>query len=219
MDFWEDQSDSAPIASRIAGTLGRRIAQGDIPAGTILTEVDVAAAEGVSRTPVREAMVRLQSWGFVRLMPKKGALVTIPTASEQRDLLEVRAMVECAAVKDVIADPDQLELLCTQLEGALAAQEAALNDENEFATADFTFHAAIAGSARNAVMRELVVNLAPRLLRLTSLAVRSRRGRLDEFHAEHRELYRAIRRRDLAGFTSAVQTHLSDGHRDYSVGQ
>lgn len=217
IEAWSDYSESSPLAERVASRLGRRIVEGEIAPGAILTEVDVAAEEGASRTPVREAMLRLQSWGLVRLMPKKGALVTVPTETERRDLLEVRTVLECAAVEYVIADPDRLAAMDAQLTKILASQEASLNRPLEFARADFAFHAGIAGSARNAVMRELARNLAPRLARFTHLAVSSRIGRLDEFYSEHVKLLESIRRRDLPAFTTDVRVHLSAGHLDYPV--
>lgn len=75
---WED--DSGSIAERVAGLLAKRIAWGETEPGEVLTEVGVAASIGVSRTPVREAMLRLERWGLVRLAPKKGAIVTNPSA-------------------------------------------------------------------------------------------------------------------------------------------
>ncbi len=83
-----DQSVSA--ADRVyeyakAGILERRFGSHDL-----LTEGELAAAVGVSRTPVREALLRLQGDGLIRLLPKRGALVLPVTADEIADVLETR---------------------------------------------------------------------------------------------------------------------------------
>src|SRR5690348_13584058 len=80
--------------------LSRRLGAHDL-----LTEGELADAVGVSRTPVREALLRLQAEGLVQLLPKRGALILPVTLDEVADVLETRRIVETYAVRKAIAAP------------------------------------------------------------------------------------------------------------------
>jgi DNA-binding GntR family transcriptional regulator len=77
--------------------LARRFA-----AHELLSEGQLAEAVGASRTPVREALLRLEGEGLVRLLPKRGALVLPVTVDEMADVMETRRLVESFAVRKVI---------------------------------------------------------------------------------------------------------------------
>src|ERR1700748_1508406 len=87
-----------PAADKAYRVVLDAIAAGSAPAGTLLTEGLVAETIGVSRTPVREAVLRLSTEGLLELYPKRGAIVSAPSDSETDELLEVRAMFETSAV-------------------------------------------------------------------------------------------------------------------------
>lgn len=210
---WADGSRASSIAERTAADLARRICEGDIDPGTLLTEVEVAAERGVSRTPVREAMLALRRWGLVRLAPKKGAVVTVPTVRERRDLLAVRGMLETGAVAAL--DDDGAAALASVLEANLAGQAAALDDARAFAQWDYAFHIEIIRNDDNAVLAQIARELGPRLFRLTRLAAGS--ARPATLHAEHIALADAVRRRDTASFRALIDTHLHTGHDGYEV--
>src|SRR3954454_15530202 len=97
-----------------AGILARRYA----PHG-LLTEGELADAVGVSRTPVREALLRLQAEGLIRLLPKRGALTLPVTPAEVADVLETRRLIETFAVRKAIAHagPELIVALEIHLEG------------------------------------------------------------------------------------------------------
>src|SRR6476661_10958272 len=84
----------ASAATRAYDHLKRAVLDGTHPGGTLLTEGEVAEQLGVSRTPVREALLRLEAEGLVRLYPKKGALVIPVSAQEARDVVEARELIE-----------------------------------------------------------------------------------------------------------------------------
>lgn len=215
MDALPWDGTGGPIADRVAGSLARRIVDGEIEPGEVLTEVDIAASVGASRTPVREAMLRLDGWGLVRLAPKKGAVVTNPTARERRELLAVRAMLENSAVAAVARDDDARRLLLEELDVNLAAQAQAVDDPRAFAPLDYAFHALIIGHDDNRVVAEISRSLGPRLYRLTRLAVDS--GEPARFLDEHARLAETIRAADAEGFGELVARHLEEGHARYEV--
>ena len=100
-----------PAADRAYQAVLDAIAAGSAPAGTLLTEGEVAEAIGMSRTPVREAFLRLSTEGLLELYPKRGAVVTAPSQDEVDQLLQVRSMFEKSAVEWMAARgvPDGLE--------------------------------------------------------------------------------------------------------------
>lgn len=203
---------TATIAERVAGSLARAIAEGEIEPGEVLTEVEVAAFYEASRTPVREAMLKLERWGLVRLAPKKGAIVTSPSARERRELLAVRAMLETNAAAS--ADPELLVVL----DANLREQAASLEDPHRFALLDYEFHLKIIGHDDNRVVAEISRSLAPRLYRLTRLAV-SHAADLGRLYEEHTALAGALRDGDPETFRALVSGHIGAGHAGYEVAE
>lgn len=206
------------IADRVAGSLARRIAEGEIEPGEVLTEVEVAAEFEASRTPAREAMLKLERWGLVRLAPKKGAVVTNPSARERRELLAVRSMLEASAAASIAADPAARERLATLLDENLRGQGAALADPERFALLDYAFHLEIIGHDDNRVVAEISRSLAPRLYRLTHLAVVNAVD-LGRLHAEHVALAGALRDGDAELFRDLMAQHIGAGHAGYEVAE
>ena len=205
-------SDSATIAERIAGSLAQRIAEGEIEAGEVLTEVEVASFYEASRTPAREAMLKLEKWGLVRLAPKKGAIVTSPSVRERRELLAVRAMLETNAAASVDAD------LVARLDENLREQATALADPHRFALLDYAFHLEIVGHDDNRVVNEIAHTLAPRLFRLTHRAV-AHAADLSRLYEEHAALADALRTGSQETFRTLISCHLDAGHMGYEVSE
>src|SRR6478672_10064979 len=113
-----DTSSGMPSASeRTYAHLKRSILDGTHAGGVLVTEGEVAEAVGVSRTPVREALLRLEAEGLVRLYPKRGALVLPVSPKEISDVLETRELVETFAAGKASLDP----ALITELTGFLEA--------------------------------------------------------------------------------------------------
>lgn len=202
--------DGGSLAARVAAETARSVVEGRLAPGTLLTEADLAGAHGVSRTPAREAMVQLEAWGLVTLMPKKGAVITAVTFEERRDLLAVRAMFEIEAVTRLTGTGRWLEGLVEPLEGRLEEQRSALasGDLLAFAAADYGFHAAVILAGGNAVIGSLLGGLAPRLARLTHQACLERPDSLPQLLSEHEELALQAHDGDLPGFAAAIHAHL-----------
>src|ERR1700709_180207 len=113
-----------PAADRAYQAVLDAIAAGSAPAGTLLTEGEVAEAIGMSRTPVREAFLRLSTEGLLELYPKRGAVVTAPSQEELHPRPQGGSSCERAAVGWMAprGAPDGLE---SPLRGHIAAQMAA----------------------------------------------------------------------------------------------
>src|SRR6266536_4314671 len=128
-----------PAATRVYQYLKRAILEQLQPGGTLLTEAEIADAVGVSRTPVREALLRLESEGLVALYPKRGALVLPVSAQEINDVVEARLLVEGHAASRVW--PGRAALVA-ELEPLLDAMRVArqAGDVHALMEADRAFH-------------------------------------------------------------------------------
>jgi len=91
--------DRSALVDRLAATLQARMVSGELVSGTRLRQEALAEEFGVSRTPIREALRKLQASGLVELQPNRGALVRGPSSREIRDAYEVRAELEGLAAE------------------------------------------------------------------------------------------------------------------------
>lgn len=201
----------APSAADRAYTLLRtRIVSGATPGGTMLSEGEVADELGTSRTPVREAFLRLQAEGWMQLYPKRGALVRPVEADELTELVEARFLVETAAVRSVAADAARAQALVEALRAHLDTQRdaAAAGDLDAFALADVAFHQAVADAGGNSILVAFYASLRDRQHRITARTVRAGGDRLAVILEQHAALVDHVAVRDAAAFEQALGAHL-----------
>jgi len=206
-------SRSAPAAGSLpARDLVRRKLRDAILAGRFLPgqripERVLVERMGVSRTPIREALRKLELEGLITTVPYKGPVVTLPTRQDAQALYEVRAALEGQAVALFTARADDAAV--ARLRAHLTTAERALQggDAGGVLAANNTFHDALAAGCGNALLQEMIGNLRDRivLLRVESL---SRPGRRTRSLAEHRAIVRRIARRDSAGARRLIEQHV-----------
>src|ERR1700760_1846284 len=100
-----------PAAQRAYTLTKDLILSGHLPAGSLVSEGDIAERLLLSRTPVREAFLRLETEDLLRLIPKRGAVVVAVSPTEAVDVLDVRLALEVAAVQRLVDRPDLDEAL------------------------------------------------------------------------------------------------------------
>ncbi|UGQ12151.1 GntR family transcriptional regulator [Yinghuangia sp. ASG 101] len=184
------------------GVLERRYA-----GGSLLTEGELAHSVGVSRTPVREALLRLEVEGLVRLYPKKGALVLPVSAQEIADVVETRRLVEeHAARKAVPAPPSLIARLAELLE--LQQRQAAAGDLAAAAATDRSFHAEIVRNAGNDILVKLYDQLRDRQLRMGVAVMHAHPDRVTGNLADHADILDALRSGDADAAGAAVHRHI-----------
>ncbi|MGW7329885.1 GntR family transcriptional regulator [Streptomyces sp. NPDC054840] len=175
--------------------------------GTLLTEGELAAAVGVSRTPVREALLRLETEGLLKLYPKKGALVLQVSAQEIADVLETRMLVEEFTVRRAVpAPPGLLDRLAVLLDEQRRHADA--GDLGAMMAADRGFHAEIVRSAGNQILCRLYDQLRDRQLRMGVALLHAHPERLDRTLVEHAEILDALRAGDADTAAAAVRGHI-----------
>ena len=182
----------------------------------LLSEGELAEAVGVSRTPVREALLRLQAEGLVQLLPKRGALVLAVTPSEVADVLETRRLVETFAIRRAITAhvPDLVDRLRVLLEGMRAALRA--RDAGAYVEADRDFHDEIVRATGNQILITLYGSLRDRQLRMGVVNLLAASGTLDPAAqqrmklniADHDAIVAAVAARTMRAGEAAVAAHL-----------
>ncbi len=175
--------------------------------GVFLTEAEVAAASGVSRTPVREALLRLEVEGLVKIVPRKGAFVPPVSDADVEATMQARLLVERWAAAQVTSS---WEWVGPRLAALLAEQSELLEagDSGAFIDADRRFHGVIVEVAGNSVLHDFYESLRDRQIRMGLRAVTSRPDRGQTVIAEHKAIMDALMSGDAALADAAVKAHL-----------
>ncbi|MFF3495525.1 GntR family transcriptional regulator [Streptomyces sp. NPDC002795] len=201
-----------PLRERVYGALLELIITRTLPPGAHLVETELAAQLGVSRQPVREALQRLSTEGWVDLRPAQGAFVHEPTEDEADQLLRVRQLLETEAVRLAAGKVDAaavaaLEELCEAGERAVAA------DDVEAAVAlNAQLHGSVMELAANEVLAELAAQV-DRRVRWYYTPVARQRGH--QSWAEHRELIAALADRDEVRAAKVMRAHTEHTRTSY----
>ncbi len=200
-------SEYLPLRDVVFKTLREAILKGDLAPGERLMEIKLANQLGVSRTPIREAIRKLELEGLVVMVPRKGAEVAKITEKDLRDVLEVRASLEelaislaCERITDEkIAElKEALEQFRTVIKG---------KDVTKIAQMDVAFHDVIFEATQNARLVQMVNNLREQMYRyrLEYLKDFSTHSRLDE---EHVKIFEAVSARDIERATALIREHI-----------
>jgi DNA-binding GntR family transcriptional regulator len=204
-------ASAAPAAGRAYGAVLDSIVSGATGPGSLLSEGAVAAGIGMSRTPVREAFLRLNREGLLDLYPKRGAIVTAPSPDEERELLQARSMFEVSAVGWLAAAGAVPEELGAELGGHLDRQAAA-TDPLAFARSDRAMHEAIVAAGGNSIAAALFEQTGPRLMRYWHRAAGSAVTR-ERLAAEHRQLVDVVLEADPDAYAEYLRRHLEGVER------
>lgn len=186
-----------------------RILDGRFVGGLMISEGDVSADVGVSRTPVREAFLRLASEGFLELYPKRAALIVPVSASEVESVMETRLIVEQFAIGKTLSSGNELS---SQLASAMADQErlAERGDARGFVEADREFHRVFIVASDNFILLQLYDSLRDRQSRMGLTALARDADRTRRIMDEHRSIVEAVNAGDCDAATGAIRHHLHE---------
>ena len=216
--------DDRPLVDHLAAVLQARVLSGEIPTGTRLRQEAIASEFGVSRTPVREALRKLQALGVAVLEPNRGAVVRGPSAREVREAYEVRAELEGFAAERAAAliTDTQLQRLrnaqrlfqrsiSTLVSRRRRAPDAhtTWDDDSDWVRANDLFHQAILEAAGNERLLRTIADLHvayPRALTWSALSESS--ALLEENVEQHAAILAAIEARDSEAARRAITNHV-----------
>ncbi|GAB4066156.1 GntR family transcriptional regulator [Angustibacter speluncae] len=197
-------SNRGSLVDQVRDSLHAAITAGVLDPGSRLREIPLSQHFGISTTPVREALRRLESEGLVQVQPRRGAVVVALDDDVVSDLYDLRMVLETAGVRMAASAPD-LELSGVY---ALMSQLETLVDgpESEFAHVDVALHRAINDLSGN---RELAEAAERVHRRIQAVRVRSAvPGRLRIAQDQHAEMVDALRRRDPDLAEAATRAHI-----------
>ncbi|MFE0022638.1 GntR family transcriptional regulator [Amycolatopsis sp. NPDC059021] len=173
--------------------------------GTFINEQAVATSVGVSRTPVREALLMLAAEDLVQLVPHRGAFVTPLPGRQIAELMQARAVIECWAATTSLAAG---RAPAAEMARLIERQREVADDARAFIDLDSEFHALLVGAADNSVLARLYETLRARHVLLGVVALERSDDRRREVLAEHQEIVDALAAGDAAGAEAAIKRHL-----------
>jgi DNA-binding GntR family transcriptional regulator len=189
-----------------------KILDGTLPAGYALREGELAARFGVSKTPLRDALVRLQAEGLVSIPPYRSAVVVGYSQQDLREIYEVRELLEGACAREAaltISTDDLAELSQLMRDSAvcIAGSEVLPGQEEALAALIDRFDVIMYAQCRNRRINEMVANIRNHIQRIGRLTTRIP-GRMVKSVREHQAIYEAIVQRDGAAAEAAMRRHI-----------
>lgn len=198
-----------PLRDVVFNTLRQAILTGELKPGERLMELHLADKLGVSRTPVREAIRRLELEGLVTMIPRKGAEVAQITEKSMSDVLEVRRTLDALCA----------ELACDRITaGSLAALKKACDhfeqcvsthDAKKIAEADVSLHDIIVEATGNQRLIQMVHNLSEQMYRYRFEYIKDS-SQHDTLVKEHRIIYQSIVDKDKETAAAAARLHIDN---------
>lgn len=208
--FQVDMNEFLPLRDVVFNTLRKAILTGQLKPGERLMEVHLADKLGVSRTPIREAIRKLELEGLVIMIPRRGAEVARITEKSLRDVLEVRRAldalsVELACERITEQELEELRQACEEFERVVRVSK----DASVIARADVALHDIIVRTTGNQRLLQLVNNLSEQMYRYRFVYIKDE-SRHENLVEEHREIYESIVERDKKRAARAAKIHIDN---------
>lgn len=192
----------------------RRILDNVWPPGHRALEQEVALELGMSRTPVREALLQLQNEGLVEVIPRHGVRVLPVSPTDMREIYEILTALECMAA-ELLARKRPSDAELQPLVDATDAMDAALkaDDLDAWAQADERFHAQLLELAGNRQLQATVLNYWDRAHRARMFSLRLRPAPVDSTR-EHMQLVDSLRAGDPDAAARVNRAHRERANRE-----
>ena len=198
-----------PLREIVGDTLRQAIVDGIFKPGERLMEIQLADEMGVSRTPVREAIRKLEIEGFVALVPRRGTYVSDISVKDITDVYEIRIALDVLAAglcAERITDEEvvRLRMLLDDIDRHIRNGEF-----DQIVEVDSAFHDILYQGSHNQRLFMMINNLRDQFTRLRMRSMKQP-GRLKNTQKEHRDLVEAIASRDVERAKFTVRTHLEN---------
>ena len=204
---FQPMMESRPIREIAYEVLKKAIITGEIPAGERIVETDYADRLHISRTPLREALRKLERDGLVEYVMRRGVIVHAFTAEDVEQIYTIRNCLEMLTLPDIIdkATPEDIASLRERL--AVMDELDKKDDVEALSPLARDFHTALTSiSGKNRILR-VIEGQDEYITRFSAMAIRQE-SRLDEAHQEHHLLVDYVESRDLPRFQELMQHHI-----------
>lgn len=190
----------------------QRIISCEFRPGDAINEAQLTAMLGIGRTPIHQALHRLEVEGMVTIMPRKGVMVTALSLNDVLDMIEVRVSNEQLCVKLAVerakdADIQAMRDILDQTPALLAKHDVA-----GLMALDLQFHMSISAAAHNRVLADLLRNLHEKQARFWYLTL-SENHHSERIYDEHLQILKAVEQRDGTAAITAIHHHIDDFRR------
>ncbi|HIJ55119.1 MAG TPA: GntR family transcriptional regulator [Deltaproteobacteria bacterium] len=202
------------LREQIYDILKNMIVHREIRPGEKINEEQVAKETGVSRTPIREALCRLENENIIEMIPRRGAFVIRQTETTVREVLEIREVLEglVARLATIHMDDNMLGQLTECLEKIRL-----IPDENrylmKYTQSDIRFHSILLEACRNSMLQNMMatINTHLQIIRLRTVVLP---GRAKKTVDEHYEILKAIETGDENKAETMMRKHVVSVRRD-----
>ena len=204
-----NMNEYLPLRDVVFNTLRQAILKGELEPGERLMEIQLADRLGVSRTPIREAIRKLELEGLVLMIPRKGAEVAKMTLKDMEDVLGVREALDELAAKIAckkISD-EQLANLKTIKDEFKRSMDS--GDVKKIAEEDVKFHDAIYEATNNAKLVSMMNNIREQMYRYRVEYLKDPKN-YPMLVKEHDAIYRALEARNMELVTTEMHTHVAN---------
>jgi DNA-binding GntR family transcriptional regulator len=198
-----------PLRELVSDALREAIMAGTLRAGERMMEIQLAEEMGVSRTPVREAIRKLELEGFVVMVPRKGAYVADISIKDINEVFEIRTALDAlaaglAAERITEEELEQLERLLVEIGASIE-----LGDIERAVDIDTQFHDVLYKASRNDRLVGIIGNLRELFQRFRTISM-GYPGRLKDTVEEHKRLVEAISQRDVELAQNLAREHMEN---------
>lgn len=209
-----DLGDLKPLRDKIAASIRNAIVEGKFKPGERLLEPDVANALGVSRTPLREAFLQLESEGFLNVIPRKGAVVSDLSLRDAEETYTIKGTLEALAAKLAVENmsSDTLNELEKLNEEMLMIASSEEKDYKHFLELNAKFHQTIYEASGNEKLYKTINLLRNQTLRYNFIYL-SLLSHLRESVAEHAEIIEALKKKNAVKVESLIKSHAESARK------
>lgn len=200
---------SKSLTATVAERLRERIIDGSIPLGSMLSEKVLAESWGVSKTPVREALVQLQAIGLVTILPQRGGLVFRPDAERVRELCEVRLELESCGMR--YSMERQRSEFAKRLTSIVSSMRDSFKDGDfiRYQRLDNLFHAAFFEHCGNSLLLDAYETFYPRICALRTHLATPNVARLNRSMDEHALMMDLVKSGDQHQSLDVLRQHIT----------
>ena len=208
-DLKVNMNEYLPLRDVVFNTLRQAILKGELEPGERLMEIQLAERLGVSRTPIREAIRKLELEGLVLMIPRKGAEVAKISEKSLRDVLELRRSLEELAIE--LACQRMTEEEIDELEDAQRAFRKAVDSKDVMlmAETDEKYHEIIYQGTKNSRLVQILNNLREQMYRYRLEYIKDADKR-QILLIEHDNILKAVRNRKVAEAKAAMREHIDN---------
>ena len=208
-DFKVTMNEYLPLRDVVFNTLRQAILKGELEPGERLMEIQLAERLGVSRTPIREAIRKLELEGLVLMVPRKGAEVASISEKSLREVLEVRRSLEELAIELACQKITQEQIQELEAAEAVFAEAVQKGDPMTIAESDESYHDVIYQATGNGRLVQILNNLREQMYRYRLEYIKDEDKR-QILLVEHDHLIRALEKRHVDEARRAAREHIDN---------